>query len=366
MTRIRYVLPIVVLAALVGPVSAATLTLTDTWQNLGTGPLILQTQGGDGLFEASAAAPTDNGVAIGKNQTPFAYPSTLAIWGKRRAQARNNAGANVNTTLVTTPMTLAGGSGGSGTAADQTGDNSSNAVAPSATNQHTLSFGYYYNTATAKWEQIRGSGGALNVIANHYILDASGVSNPVGPNNPVPIQGPITCSNCSTTTVNGATFDGTLGSSAAYPDGGWVPSAALALTPGKAYTRPMTPEGANYSTSVPSASALVAPLTFSSTAAQTFASLKTSPGNFYSLYVTNFSTVAGYAVIGQTTATTAPASGTAITKSVCVPLPASGSTGLYQLSIPDAIPTGMAIYVSTSCYTYTPSTITADFHVQYK
>lgn len=109
MTLRRFVLPITVYAALLSSAPAATVTLTDAWQNLGTGPFILQTQGGDGMFEASAAAPTDNGLAVGKNQVPFAYPSTLSIWGKRRAQARNNAGAPVDTTVVVTSMTLAGG-----------------------------------------------------------------------------------------------------------------------------------------------------------------------------------------------------------------------------------------------------------------
>ena len=87
--RTRYALPIIVLAALPAPARAAQITLTDTWQKLGTGPMLISVLGGDGLFEASVSAPTDYGHPVARNQNPVAFNATIPIWGKRRSTAVN-------------------------------------------------------------------------------------------------------------------------------------------------------------------------------------------------------------------------------------------------------------------------------------
>ena len=105
-TLIRTATALAVLA-LTGRAEASALVLTDSWQNLGSGPLLLETLGGDAQVEASASAPTDQGLTVFNQQTPFYYQSATAIWAKRRTPSRG-------TTLVYGAITSWGGSGGGG------------------------------------------------------------------------------------------------------------------------------------------------------------------------------------------------------------------------------------------------------------
>ncbi len=176
MTRRRYVLPIMVYAALMGSLRAATLTLTDTWQNLGTGPLAISVLNGDGLFEASATAPTDNGQPIYHDQQPFPFNATLSIWGKRRAPAVRN-GAALPTLVVSSPI-VAGSSGNAtynGIAADQTAANTNDGVATSSTNQHDVSYPYLFNGTTYdRWYGSVAGGARVNVTNFPSVQPISG------------------------------------------------------------------------------------------------------------------------------------------------------------------------------------------------
>ena len=85
---------------------------------------------------------------------------------------------------------------------------------------------------------------------------------------------------------------------------------------------------------------------------------KGSAGNLYGAYAYNTSTTAGFLVTANVAAV--PASGAAVSPIECVPLPASGSAMVnYGAGPPDAYSAGIVVLTSTSCTTYTPSTIAA-------
>ncbi len=85
---------------------------------------------------------------------------------------------------------------------------------------------------------------------------------------------------------------------------------------------------------------------------------KAAPGNLYGASAYNTSAVPGFLV--TTNLAAVPASGASISPMDCVPMAATGQALInYGAGPPDTYSVGIVVLASTSCTTYTPSTLAA-------
>lgn len=89
--------------------------------------------------------------------------------------------------------------------------------------------------------------------------------------------------------------------------------------------------------------------------------LATKQGNLFGVYATNETALAGFLVVVDAIA--APTSGATITSAECVPIASSGYAAINYTTLANPwFLKGITVLLSTSCGTYTPSTMLGYIH----